>query len=245
MRTDSDFVARVRDKYNAIGDIWTSDDPWHAWSHHQIGAEMALVSAEHEHRYGLTGLIIDVGSGGNSYLSTDVTTVDVDVAERRLIGRPMAVCCSAETLALRDGVADLVVCVGPVINYCSLEEVVDECARVMRIGADLVLHVELSNSFEFAGRSEWGRDVAYVSSFYKGEENYWVYSDAFIRRVLVQSGFTLRRTRYFHFVSSVVYRLTGDACRATRFARVDRWISWIPGVGALADSAIYVCHRAA
>ena len=243
MRTDPGYVARVRDKYNAIEDVWRDADPWHAWSRSRIKAELALVAAEFERRLGGAGLVIDVGSAGDPYLRAGIETVDVDVAERGLRGRPLPVCCNAETLALRTGIADLIVCVGPVVNYCSLEEVVDEAARISRPQADYVLHVELSNSFEFAGQHGWRSDVAFVRSFYRGEENYWVYSDAFARRILAQAGYKVRRVRYFHFASSLAYRVTGDVRLASRFAGLDRVLSRLPGCGSLADSAIYVCCR--
>ena len=245
MATDPSYVARIRDKYNGIDDVWAGADAWHAWSRRQIEAELAIVAQEYRSRMGDGGLVVDVGSAGDSYLGPNVATIDVDIAERGLKYRPLPVCCSAETLAIRAAVADLVVCVGPVVNYCSLEEVVEEAARIARPGGDYVLHVELSNSLEFAGSPSWRRDVAFVRSFYRGAEDYWVYSDRFARRILARSGFSARRTRYFHLASSIVLRITRNADLASRFGRLDRYVSRLPLSAAWADSAIYVCRRAA
>lgn len=246
MQTTEEYAAGVRSKYNTNEEIWEPSDTWHAWSRQQIRKELAIVEKDFATRAGEPNLrVLDLGSGGECYFSHTGERVEVDLADRRLIGRPGAVCCSAERLALATDSVDLVICVGSVLNYCSLEEAVAEIARVARPDCVLTLHVELSNSWEFFGTRAWRRSVAFVESFYKGKERYWVYSDDFVRRTLERRGFRLQRASYFHFLSSLAYRLTGNAGLSSRLAPFDRLISWTPGHRAAADSVIYVCRLAA
>jgi hypothetical protein len=100
-----------------------------------------------------------------------------------------------ETLPFASAIADLAVCVGPVVNYCSLEEVVSELADSTKSNGSLILHVELSNSWEHFGSKAYRADAAFVTSFYRGSENYWVYSDSYVRRVLASYDFLLTDTR--------------------------------------------------
>ena len=45
----------------------------------------------------------------------------------------------------------------------------------------MVMHIELSNSFEFFLTPHYRADAAFIKTFYKGEESIWVYSDRFAR----------------------------------------------------------------
>ena len=188
-------------------------------------------------------LVLDLGSAGHAYFSTDCMRVDVDLADTMLTRCPQAVCASIEALPFKDNIAYLVLCVGPVVNYCSLEESINELARITKLNGRLILHVELSNSYEFLVSKSYRADAAFVTSFYKGVENYWVYSNAYVRRILDINGFLIQRVRYFHILSSLFYRMTGLANFSARLAPADPLFSWISACGSIADSAIFVCRR--
>lgn len=246
MPTDETYLAGVRKKYNGTAEIWDASDLWHAWSRRQIRTELDIVKNEFAGSGEVrSSTVVDIGSAGYDYFGPGTDRIDVDVAEKTLRGRAKGVCCSAERLALASNIADLIVCVGPVLNYCSLEESLSEFARVTAPGARLVLHLELSNSWEFFGTSAWRKSVAFVKSFYQGEVSYWVYSDNFTKRILRINGFKIQRVRYFHYLSSLAYRITGAADLSSRLGHFDPFLSRLPWAGALADSAIYVCRREA
>lgn len=241
MRTPPVYLARIRKKYNELGEIWERTDLWHAWSKRQIEREMFTVA-----RQLVTDqkpLIVDVGSGGWSYFGADHSQINIDVAEDRLRHSRWPVCASAESLPLRSKVSDLTICVGPVINYCSLQETLREFAHVTKESGHLVLHVELSNSFEFFGSDAYRADAAYVTTFYQGAEQYWVYSDSFVRRMLAAYGFTIERVRYFHILSSLIYRLTRSPNFSSYFSVADAFARHLWMVAEIADSAIFVCRR--
>lgn len=244
MRTQPAYLARIRKKYNEIGEVWDKTDRWHAWSRRQIEKEMLAVSRQITSRSEKDGLIVDVGSGGYSYFDFIGSRVEVDIAEARLRRSKWPVCASAENLPLRPGISDLTICVGPVVNYCSLEESLSEFAAVTKDQGLLVLHVELSNSWEFFGSKAYRADAAFVTTFYKGTEQYWVYSNDFVKRMLAAYGFKIERARYFHILSSLAYRVSRSPNLSSYFAAVDALVRNFWMVPQVADSAIFVCRRA-
>lgn len=244
MLTQPAYLDRIRKKYNEIGDVWDKADRWHAWSRRQIEEEMRAVSEQFIARTDSRGLIVDVGSGGYSYFDSACLRVEVDIAEGRLRQSKWPVCASAESLPLLPGISDLTICVGPVVNYCSLEEALKELAAVTKDQGLLVLHVELSNSWEYLGSEAYRADAAFVTTFYKGTEQYWVYSNDFVQRMLVAYGFEIERTRYFHLLSSLVYRLSRSPNLSSYFAIADALARRLWMAPEVADSAIFVCRRA-
>jgi hypothetical protein len=245
MRTQPAYLERIRKKYNEIGDVWDKADRWHAWSKRQIEEEMLAVSRQFAAGSDNSSLILDVGSGGYSYFSSTWPRIEVDIAEARLRHSKWAVCASAESLPLPPEISDLTICVGPVVNYCSLEEALSEFAAVTKKRGLLVLHIELSNSWEFLGSKAYRADAAFVTTFYKGAEQYWVYSNEFVQRMLVAYGFEIERVRYFHILSSLVYRLSRSPNLSSYFAIVDVFVRRFWMTPQVADSAIFVCRRVA
>jgi len=240
-RTDAAYRARVRSKYNGLKVIWAKEDRWHAWSRCQIEMEMHLVGQQLQ----LPGqsLVVDVGSAGETYGLVSTDRIDVDLAETRLKCARWPVCANAERLPLASGIADVTVCVGPTINYCSLDETLSELVRITKVNGTLVLHVELSNSWEFAGNGAFRADAAFVNTFYEGKESIWVYSDSLVRRLSVGLGLKLIRARYFHLLSSAAYRLTKRPNLSAAFAHADHLLRHVPGIGRFADSSIYVFQK--
>ncbi len=243
MRTQPTYLARIRKKYNEIGEVWDKTDRWHAWSKRQIELELRTVADQFFSASDNRRLILDVGSGGYSYFDTASDRIEVDIAEARLRQSKWPICASAECLPLLPNIADLTICVGPVVNYCSLEECINEFATVTKESGLLILHVELSNSFEFIGSKAYQADAAFVTTFYKGEEQYWVYSNSFVKRTLARYGFEIERVRYFHILSSLVYRLSRLPNLSSYFSFVDAAFRRVSVAADYSDSAIFVCRR--
>jgi hypothetical protein len=237
------YIKKVRHKYNGPDEIWLASDRWHSWTRRQIKAEMAIVSKEFSNENSAMGTILDVGSGGYAYFHTDCRRIDVDIAEARLSNCSLGICANVTNLPLQSEISDLTICVGSVVNYCSLEEAIYELTRTTKRNGRLVLHVELSNSWEFFGTKAYRADAAFVTTFYKGVEQYWVYSNEYVRRTLLQNGMTIERAKYFHLVSSLVYRITHHPNLSSYFAIADRLFGWIRVIDCLSDSVIFVCRR--
>lgn len=237
------YRSRIRSQYNKIEEVWDPSDRWHAWMRRAIEREMKWLATGFKIDSSGSSLVVDVGSGGEPYSLAGVRRIDVDIAESRLTRCKNGICANIENLPLKSKISDLTVCVGPVVNYCSLEEAVSELARVTKPGCRLVLHVELSNGSEYLGTNAYRADAAFVTTFYKGETTQWVYSDSYVRRVLSQNGLAIDRVRYFHMLSSFLLRLTRRPNFAARMAPLDFVLSRIPVVRGFADNAIFVCRR--
>jgi SAM-dependent methyltransferase len=238
---DPEYRNSIRKKYNEIDQIWETEDKWHDRVHKEITAAVirlkVLEPRGHE-------LIIDVGSGGEKYnILRSSSYIQIDLAFDRLRGFGLAICADAHALPIRAGIADCVLCVGPVVNYCSLIETVSEISRVAKPGGWLILHVELSNSLEHAFSPAFGSRSALVTTFYRGEEKTWVYSKTSVFNALENAGFDVMHKRYFHVFSALAYRIFGDSNAAARWAVVDSWLNLIPGIGAISDSVIVICRK--
>lgn len=232
----------IRNKYNGIDCIWEESDQWHARVHKEIAAAITRLTAK---RSMPEAFVVDVGSGGYPHVVPHRAYLQVDIAEERLHGMSMAVCADAHALPLVDGVADCVLCVGPVANYCSLIDLIAEVSRITKAGGLMAMHVELSNSLEYFLTPHFRQDVALVTTFYKGEEQLWAYSDRNVREVLARAQFRILHTRYFHIASALVYRIAHRPNAAAAWAALDNILGRVPGIGSIADSVIFICEKAA
>ena len=188
-------------------------------------------------------VVVDVGAGGNAYDLPHNRYVHVDIAFERLRGCDLGVCADGQALPLRDGVADCILCVGPVVNYCSLVEVVSEASRIAKPHAHFLFHVELSNSCEFLFTKHFRADATFVSTFYQGDEPLWVYSDRNVRQTLRHAGFTIRHVRYLHIASGLAYRICKNSDIATEFTLLDLVLRHVPGIGSFADGGLFTCEK--
>lgn len=235
------FRDAVQRRYNLIGEIWDNKDRWHAVVHKQIGAAVERLRLLHPEPF---TLVVDVGSGGGAQPLPHRRYLQIDLAQERLSHQTLAVCADAHSLPLRDGTADCLVCVGSVVNYCSLIDLAQELGRVCAPGGLLLLHAELSNSLEYIFRRGFRAPAAFLRTHYQGKpEDTWVYSDANVRQALLNAGFETIDRRYFHIASALAHRLGLGPAAAARFAGADGLLGLVPGIGGVADSVIVICER--
>ncbi|MFI5202460.1 MAG: methyltransferase domain-containing protein [Candidatus Kapaibacterium sp.] len=242
MSIDRQFRNSVRDKYNSLTQIWGEGDEWHLLVHDEIAAAIDRLNEQYRFTH---DLVVDIVSGGILQSIPHRTYIELDIALERLLGHKMAICADAHALPLPNGIADCVICVGPVINYCSLIETITEIGRITRTGGVVVLHVELSNSLEFLFTPHFRQDVALVTTFYRGTERIWVYSKQNVIRTLARAGFQIHDRRYFHIASALAYRVLKSPNAAARFKILDAALRRIPRIAELADSAIFICSKEA
>ncbi len=238
---DPAFRDSVRQKYNQIDEIWSDVDRWHARSRREIFEAVERLNRLHPEPH---ELVIDIGAGGHPQRVPSRNYVQADIAAERLRGVRNSVCADAHHLPFADAAADCVMCVGAVVNYCSLTEIVAEISRIAAPGAMLVVHVELSNSFEFVLTPHYRADAAFIKTFYKGEESLWVYSDRHVRAVLADARFRIIDSRYFHIASALAYRLLKKPNVAVKLSGLDAVLGAIPRIGGIADSALFICQKA-
>ena len=242
MSIDPVFRDSVRQKYNQIDEIWTDVDRWHARSRLEIFEAVERLNRLHPEPH---ELVIDIGAGGHPQRVPSRTYVQADIALEKLRGIKNSVCADAHHLPFADAAADCIMCVGAVVNYCSITDILAEISRIAAPGAMLVMHVELSNSFEFFMTPHYRADAAFIKTFYQGEESLWVYSDRYARQVLADSQFRIVDTRYFHIASALAYRLLKRPNVAAKLSGLDAVLAGIPKIGGIADSTLFICEKLA
>lgn len=238
--TDSDYRRWVTDKYNSLNSIWAANDLWHSRMREEIFAAIRRVRKLHPEPF---DLVIDLGSGGFTQDIACKKYFHIDLALQKIKGVAGAVCGDVHRLPFPDEVADCVVCVGSVINYCSLIESVNEMSRVAKPGAVAILHAELSNSLELLWTPHFRAAATFVRTTYQGEELLWLYSRRNILASLTNSGFRIVSERYLHTLTAFAQRIVQDRNLAARLATLDRIVGRIPIVGEVADNAIFICVK--
>jgi len=237
---DPAFRDSVRQKYNQIDEIWTDVDRWHARSRREIFEAVDRLNRLHPEPH---NLVIDIGAGGHPQRVPSRTYIQADIAVEKLRGISNSVCADAHRLPFATASADCVMCVGAVVNYCSLTDIVAEISRIAAPGAMMVMHIELSNSFEFFLTPHYRADAAFIKTFYQGEESLWVYSDRHVRQVLADACFRIVDSRYFHIASALAYRLLKKPNVAVKLSGLDAVLGAIPRIGGIADSALFICQK--
>ena len=205
--------------------VWAHPDAWHVITSWSIQQAISRLTGEED----LTGrTILNLGSGGIGYGLRGGHHFHVDVALRTLL-RTGGVQADVEELPIADGAADLVVCVGGVLNYGNPSRVIAEIARVLKAGSLAILEFESSSSLEFLGTSAFRKRSAEVVTFFNSRpERITVFGEEWILDELRRNGLMLTRSFSFHILSSFVYRITRNVRLASRCAAVDPWLRRLP-----------------
>lgn len=238
--SDPDYQKCVVQKYNRLTKIWADGDLWHARMREDI---ISAVRRAARYQKKPPGVVIDVGSGGLAQDIECLNYIQVDIAYQKLVGARFAVCADAQRLPFADNVADQVICVGSVVNYCSLFELVSELNRIARRGAHIILHAELSNSLELLFSKHFRSNATFLTTVYQGEERLWLYSRRNIRNALAAVGLRIVEERYFHILSALAQKVVRDRNRAARLTKLDRLIGRLSAIGAVADNVVFICER--
>jgi ubiquinone/menaquinone biosynthesis C-methylase UbiE len=191
-----------------------------------------------------TALVLNLGSGGNDQGIISKRTIHVDVAIRRIMGVKDSILGDINYLPIAGGIADLVVCVGGVINYAGPHTAIKEICRATKVGGYILLEFESSKSLEFDISTVFGRDIVSVNTFFNNRsEKIQVYSENFISRLLMQSGARIEVVESFHILSSLALRFCRSEETAQRWARFDHLARLIPGLRRCGSNIILLAKK--
>ena len=233
-------ISTVRKRYEELS-YWRPLDKWHIITNEKIAS---FISREIQKNSISTGSIFNLGSGGNSYGLSGESHIHIDLVRQRLKGIELPLVATIDQLPLRSEVADLVICVGGVINYANPAFALPEIARIMKSGAYLLLEFESSRSFEYS-KEIFGKPSRLVLSFYNGHsEPLQVYSEEFIISYLNQAGLSVIRKETFHILSSLVYRFFRNENRAAKWAWFDGLARILPTIGPCGSNVILAARKA-
>lgn len=229
----------VISRYETIEDIWPLEDSWHSYTHKVMhGVVKNWVLGSHHD----SGKILNIGSGGASYGLPTLDITHTDLCGRRL-PTGSSVVCNAEQLPFPDGMFDVTICVGSVLNYCDALAVISEISRVTRANGRLILEFEKSDSFEYLRSKVFCKNATIVTTFYAGEkERIWVFNEKYVLSLLASMHFRVRRRKPIHLLSSALSLLLPIQI-AAKFGFLDWIAASVPFLNRFASNVILECDR--
>lgn len=145
MSSEGDEIRHAaQERYASGGAVWSQSDKWN-WIK-KASIESFCRSALEDFPSGAA--VLNAGAGSQLYDWMPDQAVNLDRFAEQVCQLPNPVVAELEALPFEAAAFDLVVCVGPVLNYTSALEAISEMCRVLRPGGRLILHYESSDSAE-------------------------------------------------------------------------------------------------
>lgn len=234
-----DVKNRAIRAYDATEIIWPETDSWSV--HTKEFITEALKSAIPE----TTNLIFNAGCGGNDYgVSARAGCVSMDISYRQVQFLSQAFVGDIERLPFADGVFDLVLCVGAVVNYCEPYDAIPELVRVLKTGGILVIDFETTTTAEVLFSKHWGKRVSVIERLFADRlDKTYLFSAHHIRTILGSCNCGVIKTWRYH-TATAIWRLMFPQSNLPRLVRSsDSLLSQTPGLKSLCSNIIFVCQK--
>lgn len=229
----------IKSFYENLSEVWPKDNAWYLYLKSGIYAFIRKRCNSLNNPY-----ILNAGSGGNDYGILSDNMYHVDIVENKIANLKNSVVSSIEKLPFPDAMFDYAICVGSVINYCDATASIAEMSRVIKKHGKLILEFENSFSFEYLGRIEYGKSAEIVNTKYMEQSHYlWVYSLDYIKNILKEYSFVIRHFSAFHILSSLHLNKYDDEEDATKLAKFDCALQYIPFFKKHAGNLILFCEK--
>jgi hypothetical protein len=216
---------------------WIPRDKWHRITALRI--REAIDEFYHTTNIHPQDLVVNLGSGGMDHGIPARRHIHLDIAIGRLCHVKHAIGASINEIPFKKCSASLLLCVGGVLNYADPCKAIPEMAATLQKGGHLILEFESSRSLDFSFAEVFGQPSAMVETFYNGQrERIRVYSEDFIVGLLKRSGISVVRSKRFHILSPLFYRLFGNADSASRWASLDYLAQLVPGLRKIGSNVI-------
>ena len=227
----------IKSFYNELENIWAEDDLWHQYSRNKI--EWCLK----KNCFSDNSYVLNAGSGGNNY-GLNCKQHHVDIADKKISHLELFSVASIENLPFENDCFDSIICVGSVINYCDAMQAISELSRVIKKKGILILEFENSSGYEYKNKPVFktAADITQVI-FQNTIHTQWLYSYPYIKGLIAQYGFEIRKKYFFHILSSYMLYKGYDERKASRFAKFDKVLQWIPIINKHANNVILVCEK--
>lgn len=215
---------KVADYYNKLSSIWPQNEPWYRHTQKEISRFI------HDHPFEKNDYVLNAGAGENDY-NIQGRIHYVDIAEKKIQDKPLFTVANIEKLPFENDLFTGVVCVGSVLNYCDAVAALSELSRVLCRSGKLILEFESSYSYEYKGTPLYGVDADVVTTTYYGQPHkIWVFSPAYIKRVLNHCNLKLLNEEYFHIISALAFHLGKSETDSSRYTCLDTIAKRIPFV---------------
>lgn len=215
-------INEVKDFYNKVNDVW-ANTPWYKYSKEQIQKHINKLNIS------LDKLILNAGSGGNSYGIVSNNLIHVDIAGDKLKNISNSVVASIEKLPFDDNTFDIIICVGSVLNYCDCIGGISELLRVLKYNGILLLEYESSWGFEYKFNKVYKKDASLICLTYI-EQNHkqWLYSPRYVNKAITMCGGKILYQTGFHLSSGIIANFTDNDTICVKFNKFDGILGRLP-----------------
>jgi SAM-dependent methyltransferase len=233
-------TSSVRAKYNSRDSIWSEDDSWHYSIHRQLCQETKRFINSCKKN----SLILNAGSASpQDYLQLD-NIIHIDIADSWLPRSGNSICCSIERLPFNDKCFEHCICVGSVVNYCSLLESVNEISRVLKPGGTVLFDIETSSSFEFLFSARFNKCVdIYDPTYNGGRERIWIYSTRYIKDVARLCKLEILTIKSLNIMPSLLCALGLKEEQACSAVFLDKMFVKVPAVRYMGSNLVFICRK--
>jgi SAM-dependent methyltransferase len=205
-RLNSDEIRTVYDRIHT-SDI--NEDEWHRHSSSAIGTILKQWVPN-------ASQLLNIGSGDVRYQAIE-KAIRLDISICALVRHYPVVVGDAHLLPFMDSTFDAAICVGSVINYVSVTEVLADANRVLKPNGTLIIEYERNPTLTSTAA------ITASETTYRGERHtYWLYSDQYIEGSLRAANFELRERRYFHVMPPAIRTISLSSHGATLRRLFDR-----------------------
>ena len=226
----------IRNFYNNHTNCW-SDDLFSQMTtmfiDKYVGSIIGELSSE--------SIILNAGSGGKKY-KTKAKQIHLDIAEKTILQMENAVVGNIIEMPFNNETFDYAICVGTVINYCEAEKAIRELYRVLKENAFLILEYERSGS-GLVNKEIRNRDLSvFVHTYFNEPHKNLLYSDQYIKGLLLDNGFTIKRSKRFNTTIPWVEMFASEKL-AHSMTVIEPLLRNIPPINKYSHNAILVCKK--
>jgi|SRR5579862_1376607 len=234
-----DVKSRAKSTYEATSDIWPEDDKWSSHTKEILDGVVGQLIPDGD------SAILNAGCGGNDYGLGHKASIciNLDISLRQCRDMRLPVIADIEAIPFSDNMFDAVLCVGAVINYCEPFTAIPELFRVTKPGGCVVLDFETTQSAELLLTGDWGKRVSVIERKYaERDDKTLLFSVDHIKRIVEQNGVVTEIKRY-HTATAAWLRVARRSEIPAIVLSLDRFVSRIPILNALASNSIFFCQK--
>lgn len=237
---DSINTEDIYKEYDNNEKIWPENDRWHLYTRRKIESfiqkHMGIISN--------CDFIINAGSAGESYGIDDMKTLHIDLISKRIINKPNNLVTNLERIPVDPEIADIVLCVGSVVNYTDLLKTIQEFSRISKKEAYLILEFECSNTLELIFSRDIKANALIKKTYYRGKETrIWYYSKNWVEKILKEYGYKVISNDQWHYLSPLVLKISNKMNFSTYFSKLDSIIKHLPFVNKFYSNYILLARR--
>jgi hypothetical protein len=218
--------------------IW--NDRWHLYTRKKIEEFIQTnqnIINESKH-------IINAGSSGETYNIDDKKTLHIDLVEKRIEDKPHHLVANLEDIPINSQEADLIVCVGSVINFSDAMLVIKELTKLLKPNGNLILEFECSNTPELFWSNKFNATAVIHDTFYRHKLlKIWYYSEEWIESILKEYGYTIVNKSKWHFLSAFMLKFIPWLDFCSLFSTFDALARKIPIVKNYSSNIILLAKK--